>query len=65
MNMFSAFVLAGVASVSASASWAADVDVTTLEKAARTEGQVNSVGMPDNWANWKATWQQLTDKYAI
>lgn len=65
MNIFSAFILAGVASVSASASWAADIDVTTLEKAARTEGQVNSVGMPDNWANWKATWQQLTNQYAI
>lgn len=24
--------------------------------AARQEGQVMSVGMPDSWANWKQTW---------
>ncbi|MBQ4797517.1 ABC transporter substrate-binding protein, partial [Pectobacterium versatile] len=25
-------------------------DVAALEKAARAEGEVNSVGMPDSWA---------------
>ena len=28
-----------------------------LLKAAQAEGAVNSVGMPDSWANWKDTWQ--------
>lgn len=32
---------------------------------AKKEGQVQSVGMPDDWANWKGTWQDLTSKYGI
>ncbi|MGL6131224.1 MAG: ABC transporter substrate-binding protein [Fusobacteriaceae bacterium] len=35
-----------------------------IEKA-KKEGEVLSVGMPDNWANWKDTWDQLKDKYNI
>ena len=30
---------------------AADTDLKALEDAARKEGAVNSVGMPDAWAN--------------
>ncbi|CAM3686776.1 ABC transporter substrate-binding protein [Rouxiella silvae] len=36
-----------------------------LEKAAKAEGTVNSVGMPDSWANWKDTWNDLNTKYGI
>lgn len=36
-----------------------------LEKAAKAEGEVNSVGMPDSWANWKGTWADLADKYGL
>lgn len=36
-----------------------------LEKAAKAEGTVNSVGMPDSWANWKETWGDLNTKYGI
>ena len=35
------------------------------KKAARGEGQLQSVGMPDSWANWKDTWQQLGSIYGI
>ena len=38
------------------AAMAADTDLKTLEAAAKAEGAVNSVGMPDDWANWKGTW---------
>ena len=41
------------------AAMAADTDLKTLEAAAKAEGAVNSVGMPDDWANWRApgkTW---------
>ena len=31
-----------------------------LVAAARKEGAVNSVGMPDDWANWEATWKDIT-----
>ena len=30
-----------------------------LVQAARAEGRVTSVGMPDDWANWRATWADL------
>ena len=30
-----------------------------LARAARAEGRVTSVGMPDDWANWRATWADL------
>lgn len=40
-------------------------DVKSLEQAARAEGQVNSVGMPDSWANWKDTWADLKRLYGL
>ena len=40
-------------------------DLKALEEAARKEGTVNSVGMPDAWANWKGTWQDLASKYGL
>jgi putative spermidine/putrescine transport system substrate-binding protein len=40
-------------------------DMKDLEAAAKTEGAVNSVGMPDDWANWKGTWTDLTAKYGL
>ncbi len=36
-----------------------------LIKAAQKEGVVNSIGMPDSWANWKDTWEQLQQKYGL
>lgn len=44
---------------------AANADLQSLEAAARKEGQVNSVGMPDSWANWKDTWKDLESKYGL
>ena len=32
---------------------------------AKKEGQLNTVGMPDSWANWGETWQEITEKYGI
>ena len=32
---------------------------------AKKEGRVDSVGMPDSWANWKGTWDDLKNKYGI
>ncbi|NMF18141.1 extracellular solute-binding protein [Cloacibacillus porcorum] len=39
--------------------------VAELQKKAQEEGQVESVGMPDSWANWVGTWTDLKDKYSI
>ena len=44
---------------------AAGTDLKALEDAARKEGAVNSVGMPDAWANWKGTWEDLASKYGL
>ncbi len=32
---------------------------------AKEEGRVDSVGMPDTWANWGDTWKQLNEKYGL
>lgn len=40
-------------------------DITELEQKARTEGKIYSVGMPDSWANWKDTWQDLSEHYGL
>lgn len=40
-------------------------DLPSLEAAAKAEGAVNSVGMPDNWANWKGTWEDLSKTYGL
>ncbi|MEC4023741.1 extracellular solute-binding protein [Pseudomonas fulva] len=56
--------LLGSAIAFCTSAMAAD-DLKALEDAARKEGTVNSVGMPDAWANWKDTWQDLASKYGL
>lgn len=51
-------------SVSATA-FAQDSSIDSLVKAAQKEGAVYSVGMPDSWANWKDTWNDLQAKYSL
>lgn len=41
------------------------ITVEELEKKAKEEGQVHSVGMPDAWANWKETWEDIEKTYGI
>ncbi len=41
------------------------ITLEELEKKAREEGQIHSVGMPDTWANWKETWEDVNSKYGI
>ncbi|MEC0090515.1 ABC transporter substrate-binding protein [Paenibacillus macquariensis] len=41
------------------------ISVADLEKKAKEEGSVVSVGMPDTWANWKDTWADLQTKYTL
>jgi putative spermidine/putrescine transport system substrate-binding protein len=47
---------------------ALDLNSMTLDQItaeAKKEGQLNTVGMPDSWANWGQTWQDITTKYGI
>ena len=41
------------------------ISLEELEQKAKEEGEVNSVGMPDSWANWKETWEDINAKYGI
>lgn len=36
-----------------------------LERPARNEGKLQTVAMPDGWANWRATWADLKRLYGI
>jgi putative spermidine/putrescine transport system substrate-binding protein len=45
-----------------------DLNNTSLEtiiEKAKEEGDVQSVGMPDTWANWGETWTEITSAYGI
>nr|WP_028546951.1 ABC transporter substrate-binding protein [Paenibacillus taiwanensis] len=51
-----------------SSSESLDPSKLTLEQItekAKNEGEVNSVGMPDTWANWVQTWNDLNKKYGL
>jgi putative spermidine/putrescine transport system substrate-binding protein len=57
--------LMGTAIALGTQAMASDADLKSLEQAARQEGAVNSVGMPDSWANWKDTWVDLNELYGL
>ncbi len=40
------------------------IDENLIEDA-KKEGRVNSLAMPDTWANWKETWEDLKNLYGI
>ncbi|MDR5867867.1 extracellular solute-binding protein [Halomonas koreensis] len=44
---------------------AADRELSALIEAAQAEGRVDSVGMPDTWANWQDTWADLEAEYGL
>lgn len=41
------------------------LSIEELETAAKEEGHVESVGMPDTWANWGETWADIEAVYGI
>ncbi len=45
-----------------------DLNSKTLDEitaAAKEEGEVQSVGMPDSWANWDLLWANMKDNYGL
>lgn len=42
-----------------------NITIEELTKLAKEEGQIVSIGMPDSWANWKDTWNDLKTKYGL
>ena len=65
MKRLLASLLGSAIAIGSGLAMAADANLQSLEAAARKEGQVNSVGMPDSWANWKDTWKDLESKYGL
>ena len=59
------FFTAGLLAIGLTSSAYAQDTLQPLIKKAQAEGTVNSVGMPDTWANWKDTWQDLNTKYGL
>ena len=55
--------LGGAAAMLAGRASAAPLD--DLVAKARKEGTVNSVGMPDDWANWAAMWKAVAAEYGL
>ncbi|WP_229254230.1 ABC transporter substrate-binding protein [Collinsella ihumii] len=49
---------------------ASDVDYNSMSledliSQAQEEGEIQSVGMPDTWANWVETWEDIESEYGI
>lgn len=68
ISMVSSLAACGSNSTSTSGSSTASTKVESLkdlEAGAKKEGKVVSVGMPDDWADWKDTWSGITSKYGI
>ena len=42
-----------------------EMSLEEITDLAKEEGMVVSVGMPDTWANWQGTWEDLKKVYAI
>lgn len=39
--------------------------VEQIVEKAKEDGKIESVGMPDTWANWDDTWNAITDEYGL
>lgn len=42
-----------------------EISLADVVKGAQDEGDVQSVGMPDDWANWKSSWEGINATYGI
>ena len=63
-----AFLAVAILLLPISVAFAEDLNSFTLDEIiakAQEEGHVESVGMPDSWANWGDSWNGLTAEYGI
>lgn len=58
-------LLSGCGSISKASLDYNSMELSELEELAKKEAQVNSVGMPDTWANWGETWNELEELYGL
>lgn len=59
------FAASGCAQSASSKTDYSAMSLDALTELAQKEKQLNSVGMPDTWANWGETWSEYTAKYGI
>ncbi|MGG0238002.1 ABC transporter substrate-binding protein [Bacillus rhizoplanae] len=52
-------------SAASTVSDSSSLTIEEVESKAKKEGEVNSAGMPDSWANWGETWSEVTQKYNL
>ncbi len=67
VGIFSLTVLSGCSSANASVE-SVDLNALTLDEIivnAQEEGTINSIAMPDSWANWVGTWDDIEEIYNI
>lgn len=64
-HTLAALAFAAAAVISLPVQAADSSEVQALAEAARAEGAVWSLAMPDAWANWKETWEDITNIYGI
>ena len=61
-----AFLVMSTVMASASVCYADDAaSLDEITEKAKEEGTVESVGMPDTWANWGLSWKALEEEYGI
>ncbi|RDI36928.1 ABC transporter substrate-binding protein [Falsibacillus pallidus] len=68
IGVTSAFLMAGCSGndeANGSKIDTSNLSLDKIEQKAKKEGEVHSVGMPDSWANWGQTWNDITGKYGI
>ncbi len=68
MAILTVFSLTGCSTIKKAEAKKVDLNNMSLEKIiekAKEEGTVESVGMPDTWANWGETWGDINSLYGI
>ncbi|MDT8715989.1 ABC transporter substrate-binding protein [Clostridium sp. 19966] len=67
VSMSILFTMGGCSSKNVNASNAGNNEksIEEITAAAKKEGKVVSVGMPDSWADWKDTWDGIKSQYGI
>ncbi len=54
-----------IAGLGAAPSFALAETLAEMEAAARKEGDIVSLGLPDDWANWGGQWNAIMAKYGV
>lgn len=69
-NLIISLIVGGTCLIGCGSKESTNIDLNSLsvneiEEKAKEEGVINSVGMPDTWANWVGTWTDLSSKYKL